>query len=150
MSLLKLAPLAATAVLAACAGYAAGAGRAGEAIAGAQETAPKPAYMVVTGTVLKQEEFVEGYAKPLPALYAKHGGRYLAIGRDVTFLEGAEDFQSYVVAEWPSKEAALAFWDDPEYVALRDARINGGWGAFDVFLVEGLAAPTIVSPLVRD
>ncbi|MEO0981051.1 MAG: DUF1330 domain-containing protein [Pseudomonadota bacterium] len=119
--------------------------------AAAEDAAPaKPAYMIVTGVVHDYEAFGAGYAAKLPPLYEKHGGRYLAIGSGPEVLEGDGGYASYVIAEWPSVEAARAFWDDPDYVAARTARIEGGWGEFDVFLVEGLAAPTQVAPLAEE
>lgn len=154
MTLLRLAAALAALSAAACAGYAAG--RSGGPLdapaAGADDASTAaPAYMIVLGTVHDRAAFGAGYAAKLPALYEKFGGRYLAIGGGpaLTFLEGPEDFASFVVAEWPSKEAALAFWNSPEYAELRDARIDGGWGDFQVFLVDGLAAPTTVSPMAR-
>ena len=118
--------------------------------ASAEVPAPKPAYMIVIGDVHDREAFGAGYAAHLPALYERFGGRYLAIGSGVEVLEGERAFESYVVAEWPSKEDALAFWNSDDYAALRQARIDGGWGEFDVFLVEGLARPTQVSPMVAE
>ena len=127
-------------------------GRFGDVSGGPAAAAPansKPAYMIVTGDVTDRAAFVQGYAAKLPTLYDRFGGRYLAIGGDPVLLEGEREFASFVVGEWPSVEAALAFWNSDEYDALRRARIDGEWGAFEVFLVEGLARPTRVSPLLN-
>jgi uncharacterized protein (DUF1330 family) len=107
-----------------------------------------PAYMIVTGEVLDRPAFGAGYAAKLPPLYATYGGTYIAIGRGVEHLEGEGTFQSYVISKWPSKQAALDFWKSPEYDVLRRARIDGNWGKFDVFLVEGLAETTQTAPMV--
>jgi uncharacterized protein (DUF1330 family) len=111
--------------------------------------APNKAYLVVVGKVFDREAMREGYAKKLPPLYAKFGGTYLAAGRNIEILEGNLDAQSYVIAEWPSMEAARAFWTSPEYVELQKARQDGKWGEFTVFLVEGIP-PTPVAPMANE
>lgn len=114
--------------------------------AAASADTPPPAYLVVLGEVKDSAAFGPGYAAKLPPLYARFGGEYLAIGKGVEVLEGDYRPPSYVIARWPSKEAALAFWNSDQYEALRRARIAGGWGDFDVLLVEGLAEPARAAP----
>jgi uncharacterized protein (DUF1330 family) len=107
------------------------------------------AYLVVVGTVTDREAFRENYAKKLPPLYEKFGGVYLAAGRNIEILEGSLEAASYVLAEFPSMEAARAFWTSPEYQALQKARQDGKWGSFTVFLIEGIP-PSTVAPLARE
>jgi uncharacterized protein (DUF1330 family) len=52
-------------------------------------------------------------------------------------LEGQAAFESIVLGQWPSCEAARAFWWSPEYRALVEMRKD--WGSFDVILVPELA-----------
>lgn len=108
-------------------------------------TDQNPAYMIVTGTVHDRAAFMAGYAAHLGPLYARHGGHYLALGANPEVLEGQAD-QSFVVSKWPSAEAARAFWNDPEYERLKQARIEQGWGTFNVILVDGLPEPAQSNP----
>lgn len=101
----------------------------------------RPAYMIVLGTVHDRDAFMQGYAAKLPPIYEKYGGHYLALGGRHEVLEGKPQFESHVISQWPSMEAARAFWDSPEYAPLKRARIENNWGEFDVFLVEGMPAP---------
>lgn len=99
-----------------------------------------PAYLIVIGDVYDRAAFIPGYAQKMPAIYAKYGGEYLAVGRNSEVLEGDAEFTSYVISKWPSMDAARAFWNSEEYAPLKDARLDNNWGKFDVFLVEGAAA----------
>ena len=99
------------------------------------------AYMVVMGTIYDREAFFTQYVPALPPLYERHGGSYLAVTSSLETLEGELGFESIVMSVWPDKESARAFWNDPDYRALADARIDGNWGTFDVVLVEGLPSP---------
>jgi uncharacterized protein (DUF1330 family) len=92
--------------------------------------------MVVMGTVTDRESF-KRYQAALPALYGKFGGAYLGIARKPEVLEGQAAFESIVLGQWPSCEAARAFWWSPEYRALVEMRKD--WGSFDVILVPELA-----------
>ena len=100
-----------------------------------------PAFLVVLGEVYDREKFMSEYTAKLPPLYEKFGGRYLAVGRNFEVFEGEAKFKSFVISQWPSMNAARAFWNSPEYEALRRARIEGNWGRFDVYALEGLAEP---------
>lgn len=116
----------------------------------AQRPPEAPAYMLVIGKVNDRAAFGQGYAAKLPPLYERFGGQYLAIGSAKTVLEGEIGFESYVLAQWPSEQAALDFWNSAEYDALRRARIDNGWGEFDVVLLPGLPTPSVEAPLVRE
>lgn len=99
---------------------------------------PRPAFLVVLGDVYDRDAFMSGYSAKLAPLYEKYGGEYLAVGRNKDVLENGDEFQSFVISKWPSMEAARAFWSDPEYVKLKDERIDKNWSRFDVYLLEGL------------
>lgn len=116
-------------------------------------SAPMPAapvergvYMVVLGNVFDRPAFMEGYAAKLPPLYEKYGGEYVALSRGLVILEGEPDFESVVIAKWPSEEAARAFWTSPEYKELIRARTQNKWGEFKVVLVPALPMPTKRAP----
>lgn len=114
----------------------------GQSGASGSQVSPKvPAYMLVIGKVNDRDAFRSGYAAKLPPLYERFGGSYLAIGSAKTVLEGEIGFESYVLAKWPSEEAALAFWNSSGYDQLRRARVDNGWGDFDVVLLPGVPAP---------
>ena len=108
-----------------------------------QAAAEAPAYMIVLGEVFDRPAFMEGYAAKLPPLYDAFGGHYIAIGGGpgIEVLEGDYSPPSYVVSKWPNAQAARDFWNSEGYDVLRRARIDNGWGDFDVLLVTGLPEP---------
>lgn len=110
----------------------------------AEPAAPLPdgAYMIVMGTVHDRPAFFSGYMPGLPALYERHGGRYMAVTGEVETLEGETGFQSIVLSRWPDMQSARDFWEDPDYRTLANARIDGEWGDFNVVLIPALPAPS--------
>ena len=80
----------------------------------------------VLGITPTQADWIPGYVAAATALVAAHGGKYLARTKSHERLEGdGEDAALRVVIEWPSKEAALAFMNDPEYAPHLRARAEG-------------------------
>jgi uncharacterized protein (DUF1330 family) len=100
-------------------------------------TADRPAYLLVQGTVTDREGF-QAYNAALPPIYRKYGGEYLALvpAPRVEVLEGEPELRSVVVARFPSRAAAQAFWHSPEYTAAKTLR--AGKGTFYVMLLDGL------------
>ena len=82
------------------------------------------------------EEWIPSYIESVGAIVARHGGKYLARTTNYERLEGDQDGPAaFVVIEWPSKEAAIAFMADPEYQPFLKARLAGSISQH--FLVDG-------------
>lgn len=82
------------------------------------------------------EDWIPAYLEAANALVAKHGGKYLARTGNHERLEGeGEDAALRIVLEWPSKEAAMAFMNDPAYAPHLAARTAGSESHH--FLIEG-------------
>jgi len=99
-------------------------------------------YMLVLAELTDRERFLAGYARVVPDLVRQFGGRYVLRGSGGVFLEGAWcDHPSALVSEWPDREAALRFWNSPEYAAAKQLR--DGTGRFQVLLIDSTAWSTI-------
>ena len=94
------------------------------------------AYYAVVGVTPKSEEWIPNYLAAVGPLVAKHGGKYLARTMSHERVEGSgEDPALMVILEFPSKEAALAFYGDPEYQPHLQSRLAGAENTLT--LVEG-------------
>lgn len=93
------------------------------------------AYIIADSNVTDPAAY-EQYRARVPAAIAKHGGRFLARGGEVAVLEGAWSPRRVVVIEFPSLEAAKAFYDSPEYQAARALR--AGAATIDMLAVAGV------------
>ena len=94
------------------------------------------AYYSVLAVTPTSEDWIPDYIGPANRLVAAHGGKYLARTASHERLEGeGEDSALRIILEWPSKEAAVAFMNDPEYVPHLEARTAGSISHH--FLIEG-------------
>ncbi|MGI9233419.1 MAG: DUF1330 domain-containing protein [Woeseiaceae bacterium] len=91
------------------------------------------ALMFIQANITDPEQFME-YAKRAPALIQEHGGRYRCMRGAVEQLEGKPDNRKIVVSEWPSMDAAKAFWNSAAYQELKEVR--AGAAEIDVYLCE--------------
>jgi uncharacterized protein (DUF1330 family) len=82
------------------------------------------AWLVVTAHIKDREAFLScGYPQAAAEALAQYGGSYLVRAPGGTVLEGEGcDGGSVVVSEWPDREAALAFYNSPEYSAAKVLR----------------------------
>jgi uncharacterized protein (DUF1330 family) len=83
-------------------------------------------YYVVAEMEITDRAWVEPYVANVTKLVEQHGGRYLARTPRVEKLEG-DRARPHVclLIEWPSRDAAMAFYDSDEYRPYRDSRIAG-------------------------
>ncbi len=92
-------------------------------------------YYSVLAVTPTSEDWIPAYIGPANALVAKHGGKYLARTATHEQVEGEKrDAALRIIIQWPSKEAAMAFMNDPEYVPHLKARTAGSVSFH--FLVE--------------
>lgn len=93
-------------------------------------------YYSVLAVTPTNEDWIPDYIGSANALVAEHGGRYLARTSSHERLEGeGEDAALRIIIEWPSKEAAVAFMNDPAYAPHLKARTAGSNSRH--FLIEG-------------
>jgi uncharacterized protein (DUF1330 family) len=93
-------------------------------------------YYSVLAVTPTSEDWIPDYIGSANALVAQHGGKYLARTSSHERLEGeGEDAALRVIIEWPSKEAAVAFMNDPAYQPHLKARTAGSNSHH--FLIEG-------------
>jgi uncharacterized protein (DUF1330 family) len=80
--------------------------------------------------------WVAEYVKNVTKMVEQRGGRYLARTSKVEKVEGERKLpQVFLIIEWPSEEAAEAFYESEEYRPYREARIAGAKNEF--LLVAG-------------
>ncbi len=93
------------------------------------------AWLVVTATLTDREAFMAcGYSQKAAQILEDHGGRYVIRAPGATVLEGQGiEGASVVVSEWPNREAALAFYNSPEYTETK--RLREGLAEINVSLV---------------
>ena len=80
-----------------------------------------PAYLIADIKVHDPVRYRE-YVERVPALIRKHGGVYRVRGGDLEVLEGDWSPSRLIVLEFPDREAALAFHNDPAYEPFRSLR----------------------------
>ena len=82
------------------------------------------------------EEWIPDYLPAANKLVTKHGGKYLARTASHEQVEGSGQAAGLrIVLEWPSREAAMNFMKDPEYVPHLKARTEGSVSHH--YLIEG-------------
>ena len=92
------------------------------------------AYIIVDIAVHDPEKYKE-YVSVAPGFVEKHQGKYVVRGGNVTVAEGDWHPERLVVVEFPSKEHANAFLQDPEYQAV--AAIRHAATTSKMLVVEG-------------
>ena len=97
--------------------------------------ADMPAYVIVD-IVVNDPERYEQYKQLAPPSIAAHGGRYIARGGQVTVLEGTWNPRRCVILEFPSVEAATAWWAADDYAAAKQLRQESA--TTNMIVVEGI------------
>jgi uncharacterized protein (DUF1330 family) len=80
-----------------------------------------PAY-VVSRLSIRDRVAMGRYIAEAPATVHAYEGKYLVRGSDVQALEGTWDDERIVIVEFPSVEAALAWYQSDVYRPLREIR----------------------------
>lgn len=88
-----------------------------------------PAYVIFSIEVTDPEEY-ESYKALAGGSLAAAGGRYIVRGGEVTVLEGDPPVRRTVVVEFPSRQAALDWYEGDAYAEARRIRQRAAqaWG----------------------
>jgi uncharacterized protein (DUF1330 family) len=97
--------------------------------------APMPAYVIANIEVTDPDGY-RAYAERVGATIAAHGGRYLARAGRSDVLEGDWQPARLVILEFPSIDAAHAWYASAEYAELRKVRVAHSRG--QVVITDGL------------
>ena len=96
-------------------------------------------YYAIAEMNITDPRWIEDYVANVTPMVERHGGRYLARTNKIEKLEGPRPApQIYLVVEWPSREAAFAFYESDEYRPYRDARMKGAENQFFVIAGEDI------------
>lgn len=90
-------------------------------------------YLVSNVEVFDPEQF-RNYQKPGGAAVRQYGGKFLAEGAAPEVLEGDWSPKRMAIVEFPSADAARAFYHSPEYQAARQHRLPAA--NFGIVLVD--------------
>jgi len=74
-------------------------------------------YLILDLSIQNIESFME-YIEKIPDFIKKHGGRYIVQGTKPEVMEGDWQPENLVVLEFPSKQKAKEFLEDPEAQSL--------------------------------
>jgi uncharacterized protein (DUF1330 family) len=84
-------------------------------------------------------KWLREYTPPTARLIAKHGGGYLVRGGAMEQLEGARALpDAFVMLEFPTLDAARAWYQDPEYGPM--IRLRRAHARTELVLVAGITA----------
>ncbi len=93
------------------------------------------AYMVFTRDKTLDQNELNLYSKEVPATLAGHEVKILALYGRHEDLEG-DSTEGTVILEFPSIDAAKAWYDGPEYRKVREHRFKGS--TYRVVLIQGV------------
>lgn len=93
-------------------------------------------YYAVAEIDIIDQRWVGDYIKHVTRMVERHGGRYLARTSTMEKIEGDRTApQVFLIIEWPSREAAIEFYESAEYRPYRQSRQAGAKNEF--MLVAG-------------
>ena len=95
-----------------------------------------PAYVVITKTRTRDPIQLAEYAKEAPSFMAGHPATYLARFGACEVKEGAA-VEGVAIIEFPTLEAAKAWYESPAYQDASQHRFRGG--DYNIVIVDGLA-----------
>ena len=93
------------------------------------------AYVIASINVTDPDKY-KNYMAVSPAAVAAAGGKFIVRGGNLEILEGDWSRPRVVIIEYPTREAAKAFYDSASYVAARAER--AGAAEFSMIVVDGV------------
>ena len=98
--------------------------------------AKAPLYVVTEIDVKNLDAYVKEYAPKAQALIKKSGGRIVAVGQNVTSVEGRKPAPRVSIQVWESMDQYKAYRGSAEFKEVR--KIGNKYAKFRSFTIEGL------------
>lgn len=92
-------------------------------------------YFVVDVNILDPQSYAE-YSRQVGPMLDRYGGRFLVRGGAPETIEGDWHSQRFVIIEFADAETFRAWYDSPEYTAIRTIRFNAANSR--AILVQGI------------
>jgi len=96
---------------------------------------PGPRGYILCRSVFPDKEAVRPYGRAVVGVAAKFGGRFIVLADAPEPVEGEPDLRRLVILEFPTLDAARAFWSSPEYAEVR--KLREGIGQVEAVMFEG-------------
>jgi len=97
-------------------------------------------YYAVAELEITDPGWVQAYVEAVTPLVEAHGGRYLARTPRAEKFEGERPLPGiFMLIDWPSKEAAEAFYESAEYAPYRRSRERGARNEFALVAGEDVS-----------
>ena len=93
-------------------------------------------HLLIVETNITNPSWVQDYLTKVTPVLSKYSGKYLTRTSNIELLEGEEKPQYSLVAEFSTKEDAIAFHSSEEYAPLKAARQSGSVSRFLLVPVE--------------
>lgn len=93
------------------------------------------AYVIYLGDILDVARY-ELYKENVAPNIAAAGGKYLVRGGETELLEGQLPASRTVILEFPSRQAALAWYHGEEYAHIK--KLRDGAAQASIYVVDGL------------
>ncbi len=105
-----------------------------------------PAYVIAQMQVNDPEKY-RMYASRVPPTVVGYGGRFLVASDTADVKEGAQTYARTVIGEFPTMEAARAWYESADYQAVLPLRLASTTGI--LFIVEGFTLPPVTGDQVE-
>lgn len=93
-------------------------------------------YFAIVSTDVTDPSWIQEYIDRVTPMLSRRGARYLTRTDRIELIEGENKPQFQVVTEFPSREAALEFYNSEEYAPFKTARLRGARSTFLLLPVE--------------
>ena len=93
----------------------------------------RPQVLAIAEVTITDRSWIAVYQSQVADLIHRHGGQIIARNQSLDRIEGeTAPPHGAVVLQFPSREHFDAFYNDPDYVPLREARLHGSRSQFSV------------------
>ena len=97
-------------------------------------------YYLIGEVEVTDPSWVTDYTNNVTGMVERSGGRYLARTQKIEKIEGErKPLAICVIVEWPSKEAAVSFYESEAYRPYRQNRVVGAKNEFMLIAGDDLA-----------